>query len=119
MNNNNSSGNNSGGGDDGNGSSGSVTSLAQVPPSACSVQCKTYQQVLVECVDSIRAANSSNSRTSSTNDSDGDEVEESKVETPTCLPVAVSEWTKCCTEANLRDRKEHDEEDVDTSSSSS
>ena len=109
-------------GDDGN-SSGSVTIAQEVPPSACSIQCEMYQKALVDCVDSIRAVNSnssnstSNSRNSSNDNDEDDEVvdnskaeESSKVESPTCLPVAVSEWTKCCTEANLRDRKEHEEE---------
>lgn len=89
----------SGGGD------GRVTAVAKVEPSACEIQCKIEQNLLVSCVDSIRAAKASSSSDSTSNSkesasSSGDNDEESSAETPACLPLAIAAWTKCCTEAN-------------------
>ena len=60
------------------------------------------------CVDSIRAAKLQQAeRRSDGSDGDGDTT---STDTPECLPMAVAAWTKCCEEANLRQREAQKEE---------
>ena len=64
------------------------------------------------CVESIRAARlqSQQQQADETHDDDesssGDDgCTTTSTDTPECLPMAVAAWTKCCEEANLRERE--------------
>lgn len=72
------------------------------------------------CVESIRAArlkaerdDGSSSASSTTTDcsDDDDDDGSTSTNTPECLPMAVAAWTKCCEEANLRERGQKEEKD--------
>ena len=69
------------------------------------------------CVESIRAARLQ-SQQQQADDGDGDESSSgdggattTSTDTPECLPMAVAAWTKCCEEANLRERKMKEKEE--------
>lgn len=81
-------------------------------PTACQKECTSQQQTLVACVETIRASrqsvSSASSQTSASSDGD-DEPQDSTSgmsnSTPQCLPGAVAAWTRCCEEANVRERE--------------
>ena len=60
------------------------------------------------CVDSIRAAKLQQQQAERR--SDGGDGDTTSTDTPECLPMAVAAWTKCCEEANLRQREAQKEE---------
>ena len=63
------------------------------------------------CVESIRAARLQ-SQQQQADDGDGDGgTNTTSTDTPECLPMAVAAWTKCCEEANLRERKMKEKEE--------
>jgi len=85
------------------------SSLAEAEPTACQKQCSTQQKTLVACIDSIRAAKcGENEAATSGSGTSGGGEDTAADATPACLPVAVAAWTKCCEEANSRER-EHQE----------
>ena len=93
----------------------SITIAEEVEPSACERECVEQQRTLVACVDSIRAARlqSQQQQADETQaDDGGGGATTTSTDTPECLPMAVAAWTKCCEEANLRERemKKKDEE---------
>lgn len=96
-----------------------ITIPQEITPSACEVECTEEQKSLVACVESIRAArlkaerdDGSSSASSTTTDcSDDDDDGSTSTNTPECLPMAVAAWTKCCEEANLRERGQKEEKD--------
>lgn len=95
----------------------SITIAEEVEPSACEKECVEQQKSLVACVESIRAARLQSQQQQADDDessSGGDGgTTTTSTDTPECLPMAVAAWTKCCEEANLRERemkKEKDEE---------
>ena len=55
-------------------------------PSACETQCKSQQDALISCMDSIRDAKENGSST--------DEKANA------CLAPSVASWTACCSKAN-------------------
>mmetsp|Transcript_13500 Transcript_13500/g.20305 ORF Transcript_13500/g.20305 Transcript_13500/m.20305 type:complete len:111 (+) Transcript_13500:148-480(+) len=89
----------------------SITIAQEVEPTACETECVDQQKSLVACVDSIRAAKLREvERRSDGSDDDGDTT---STDTPECLPMAVAAWTKCCEEANLRQREAQKEVESD------
>lgn len=89
-----------------------ITIAEEVEPSACEKECVEQQKSLVACVESIRAARLQ-SQQRQADDGDGGATTTTSTDTPECLPMAVAAWTKCCEEANLRERemKEKEEEE--------
>mmetsp|Transcript_14209 Transcript_14209/g.29004 ORF Transcript_14209/g.29004 Transcript_14209/m.29004 type:complete len:116 (-) Transcript_14209:960-1307(-) len=88
----------------------SITIAKEVEPTACETECVDQQKSLVACVDSIRAAKLQQAEQRS--DGSDDDGTTTSTDTPECLPMAVAAWTKCCEEANLRQReaqKDHEE----------
>jgi hypothetical protein len=96
----------------------------EITPSACEAECVEEQKSLVACVESIRAArlkatrDDASSSASATDcsdhhdgDDDGGDHGSTSTDTPECLPMAVAAWTKCCEEANLRERGQKEEND--------
>mmetsp|Transcript_233 Transcript_233/g.471 ORF Transcript_233/g.471 Transcript_233/m.471 type:complete len:89 (+) Transcript_233:39-305(+) len=71
----------------------SIPIATEVEPTACERECSSQQKALVTCVDSIRAAR------------DNEDGGESTADSPECLPMAVAAWTKCCEEANVREKE--------------
>ena len=64
-------------------------------PTACQRECSSQQKALTACVDSIRLVRESQSSS-----------EETRSDTPQCLPLAIAAWTQCCEDANLREMKD-------------
>mmetsp|Transcript_13499 Transcript_13499/g.20304 ORF Transcript_13499/g.20304 Transcript_13499/m.20304 type:complete len:110 (+) Transcript_13499:148-477(+) len=88
----------------------SITIAKEVEPTACETECVDQQKSLVAFVESIRAAKLQQQvERSDGSDGDGDTT---STDTPECLPMAVAAWTKCCEEANLR-QKEMQKEEVE------
>ena len=89
----------------------SITIAEEVEPSACEKECVEQQRTLVACVESIRAARL-HSQQQQVDDGDGDGgTTTTSTDTPECLPMAVAAWTKCCEEANLREREMKEKEE--------
>ncbi len=86
----------------------SIPVATELQPTACEIQCSSEQKALVSCVDSIRAARADDDGKSSGADSGS----ESTADTPACLPLAVAAWTKCCEEANIKEKEENKDDDV-------
>ncbi|KAL7451681.1 hypothetical protein ACHAWC_004205 [Mediolabrus comicus] len=99
--------------------SSSITIAEEVEPSACEKECSEQQRTLVACVDSIRAARLQSQQQADETQDDDDESSRggdggtttTSTDTPECLPIAVAAWTKCCEEANLRERKMKEKEE--------
>ena len=68
------------------------------------------------CVDSIRAARLQQVEGEQQNDNDGDATTTTSTDTPECLSMAVAAWTKCCEEANLRQKELQKEDEVEVES---
>ncbi len=90
----------------------SITIAEEVEPSACEKECTEKQRSLVACVDSIRAARLQSQQQQADETQDDDKSSSgdggtatTSTDTPECLPMAVAAWTKCCEEANLRERE--------------
>mmetsp|Transcript_9439 Transcript_9439/g.21286 ORF Transcript_9439/g.21286 Transcript_9439/m.21286 type:complete len:99 (+) Transcript_9439:24-320(+) len=81
---------------------GESTTATDVAPTACELQCSSQQKALVACVDSIRAARSSDDGASTS----GNESSTTATDAPDCMLTAVQAWTKCCEEANVREEEE-------------
>lgn len=95
-----------------------ITIAKEVEPTACETECTQQQKALVSCVESIRAARMQQAQQVDQNDGgdgDGDDTTTS-TDTPECLPLAVAAWTKCCEEANLRQKEQQKEEDEEKKS---
>ncbi len=102
-----------------------ITIAKEVEPTACETECTDQQKALVACVDSIRAARmqqaeqaveqSDDGSPDGGGDGDGDATTTS-TDTPECLPMAVAAWTKCCEEANLRQKEQQKEDEEEKKS---
>ena len=98
-----------------------ITIAKEVEPTACETECIEQQKTLVACVDSIRAARLQQAEAQQNNAAadgsssslEGDATTTTSTDTPECLPLAVAAWTKCCEEANIRQRKEQQKEKED------
>ena len=104
------------GGDEG--SSSSPGPATQVPESACAKLCSNEQKALVSCVDSIRAAKEARTADGEGGADDEESSSSSSEDSQACLPMAVSAWTQCCTEANEKENEscqQKEEGDVVTS----
>ena len=62
----------------------------------CARECKSQQDILVECVESIRRANEDNA----VNSEDGMSSHDGRPSS--CLTVAVEAWAQCCADANRK-----------------
>ena len=82
----------------------SIPVATEVEPTACEKECTSQQKALVTCVDSIRAARS-RSDDESTDDGTSSSSD-TMVDSPTCLPMAIAAWTKCCEEANMKEMEQ-------------
>ena len=85
-----------------------------VEPTACETECVEQHTSLVSCVESIRAARLQQQEDATNHDDDDGSSSDSNtttsMDTPECLPMAVAAWTKCCEEANLRQRAQNEDE---------
>lgn len=94
-----------------------ITIAKEVEPTACETECIDQQKALVACVDSIRAARLQQAEVEGEqqNDNDGDDngdaTTTTSTDTPECLSMAVAAWTKCCEEANLRQKEQQKEDE--------
>ena len=71
------------------------------------------------CVESIRAARLQQQvegEQQSVEGDDGDATTTTSTDTPECLAMAVAAWTKCCEEANLRQKEQQKEDEVEVES---
>ena len=69
-------------------------------PSACEVQCKSQQEALATCMNSIRDARERIfQQTNNNGEENSSSVDSSMVDT-TCLAPSVASWTECCSKAN-------------------
>ena len=97
-------------------SSTPITVAKEIEPTACETECVEQHKSLVACVESIRAARlqqqqeDANDGQNSDGDGSDSNTTTTSTDTPECLPMAVAAWTKCCEEANLRQRAQNEEE---------
>lgn len=71
------------------------------------------------CVESIRAARLQQRQVEGEGEQqsgdEGDATTTTSTDTPECLSMAVAAWTKCCEEANLRQKDQYkDSEDEES-----
>ena len=66
------------------------------------------------CVESIRAARLQQVEGEQQSGDNGEATTTTSTDTPECLSMAVAAWTKCCEEANLRQKEQQKEDEVES-----